>query len=190
MAPPIKNILGQKFGLLTAIEHLGGSDWLFHCECGIDHVATSSNARQMKSCGHLRSNKYEHALTRARWQSMKYRIEDPRCGTYLKYGGAGITIHPRWQIFENFLEDMGPCPSRDYTLDRYPDREGNYEPGNCRWATRSEQRQNQKQYQCSGCGSYDHRRPTCPINPLFRGRGFNICSICGGPGHNAATCGR
>ncbi len=54
-------------------------------------------------------------------------------------------MHDRWRKFEEFLKDVGRRPSAEYTLDRYPNNDGNYEPGNIRWATRSEQQRNRRQ---------------------------------------------
>lgn len=61
---------------------------------------------------------------------------------YPRYGGRGIRICERWQRFENFLADMGKCPSDAHTLDRFPNNDGNYEPGNCRWALDIQQKRN------------------------------------------------
>jgi hypothetical protein len=58
------------------------------------------------------------------------------------YAGKGITVCERWLTFDNFLADMGPRPSLGHSLDRYPDANGNYEPGNVRWATRAQQSRN------------------------------------------------
>ena len=77
-----------------------------------------------------------------RWQSMWERCNYPKHRTYKYYGGRGIVVCERWSKFENFLADMGEPPP-GMSLDRI-DNDGNYEPGNCRWATGKEQRLNQK----------------------------------------------
>lgn len=70
--------------------------------------------------------------------AVKARCLNPKQTGYANYGGAGIEICDRWLSFENFLDDMGERPTRGHTIDRL-DPKGNYEPGNCRWATWPEQ---------------------------------------------------
>jgi hypothetical protein len=69
---------------------------------------------------------------------------NPHHGSYQEYGGAGVKISPRWDKFDDFLADMGQPPSTMHSLDRFPNSNGNYEPGNCRWATPKEQIHNSR----------------------------------------------
>jgi hypothetical protein len=76
------------------------------------------------------------------WRSMKHRCANPRSGRYDRYGARGITVCQRWrESFESFYADMGSRPSPDHSIDRI-NNDGNYEPGNCRWATTAEQNRN------------------------------------------------
>jgi hypothetical protein len=80
---------------------------------------------------------------RGRWKAMLSRCEDPRNIGYHLYGGRGIRVCEHWHSFENFLADVGFPPTTSLTLDRI-DNDGDYEPGNVRWATKREQRLNQR----------------------------------------------
>ena len=78
------------------------------------------------------------------WRDMKTRCLNSNCPDYKNYGGRGIKVCERWMDFTNFLADMGEKPE-GLTLDRI-NNDGNYEPGNCRWATWKEQRRNQRKF--------------------------------------------
>lgn len=75
---------------------------------------------------------------------MKARCSNPKTPSYPEYGGRGITVCKRWEnSFEDFLADMGERPV-GMTIDRFPDINGNYEPGNCRWVTVRDQQNNRR----------------------------------------------
>ncbi len=77
------------------------------------------------------------------WANMLDRCYNPNKPNYKDYGGRGIMVCERWgDSFENFLSDMGLRPSDKHSLDRFPNNDGNYEPSNCRWATRPQQQAN------------------------------------------------
>jgi len=158
--PVAKQLAGQVFGRLTVVERFrsrkGRVTWLCRCECGALHEAVSHalTSGHTKSCGCWKDERnratpvvHGHALrasgkspTYYSWQAMLLRCNNPISKSYKDYGGRGITICDRWLKFENFLADMGERP-KGLTLDRR-NVNGDYEPGNCRWATRKEQAMN------------------------------------------------
>ena len=119
---------------------------LFKCFCGNEFEAQIDNIknRNTKSCGCL---KIKHKLTNHRlyhiWYNMLQRCYNPKNKQYKDYGGRGITVCERWHLVENFIEDIYPTYEEGLTLDRI-DVDGNYEPSNCRWATKSVQNRNTK----------------------------------------------
>lgn len=79
------------------------------------------------------------------WQHMKGRCYNPNHFRYPQYGAKGVTVYKEWvDSFESFIKYVGFAPSPKHTLDRYPNKKGNYEPGNVRWATPTEQSRNTK----------------------------------------------
>lgn len=92
-----------------------------------------------KAMKHRELHGYTKTPTYRTWDKMIQRCSNPKNEEFRNYGGRGIQICERWRLsFKAFLEDMGARPE-GMSIDRYPDKNGNYEPSNCRWATPTEQ---------------------------------------------------
>lgn len=166
--PRYIDITSQRFGRLTALEYAGLKKWRCSCDCGNECIAQASQLRRahIRSCGCLHRGFHKthgHAPHRAetsiyrRWNSMLQRCLNARNKSFKNYGGRGITVCERWLKFENFLADMG-LPPPGLSLDRI-DNDLGYFKENCRWATASEQRINQRNL--AKADSSDAKRVTC-----------------------------
>lgn len=159
------DLTGKVFGRLTVIERRGSDDahnamWFVRCECGVTKtlpgvVMRSGNTRSCGClfCDSVRANSITHGATVNRheaveykaWKAMLYRCKYPRRHPY--HAGRGIQVCRRWKGpkgYTAFRSDVGPRPSPKYSLDRYPDNNGNYRPGNVRWATKQQQALNSR----------------------------------------------
>lgn len=167
-----KDITGQRFGRLIAVkpshsDRRGQLMWECLCDCGKTTVVRGADLRfgKTRSClclyhevivthgGKNRTHGHSHRTLSngspeyQSWMGAKVRCLNPKHKIYPQYGGRGITMCARWRdSFEAFLADMGPRPAGT-SLDRYPNNDGNYEPGNCRWATQREQCNNKRNNQ-------------------------------------------
>ena len=99
----------------------------------------------MRSCnykvrthGHCRHRLADKSITYKSWRNMCARVDNLRREDY-----AHVSLCERWSSFDAFLADMGERPSPDHSIDRI-DPSGDYEPGNCRWATRAQQARNKR----------------------------------------------
>lgn len=145
---------GEKYNRWTVLKVLPDAIRLCRCECGtVKPVFRNALRRGMsKSCGCFKADKQlkhghatpgAHSPTYNVWHGMMQRCFNEKTSGYKYYGGRGIKVCVRWQTFENFLADMGERPE-GLSIDRYPNNDGNYEPGNCRWATAKEQNNNSR----------------------------------------------
>lgn len=153
---------GDRYGKLSVIGETvrnkcgnqSKRQFLCQCDCGTKTVAQLTHLRtgHTVSCGcyrearlgdEQRTHGMRDSATYASWVDMKTRCTNPAATGYQYYGGRGIAVCQRWlDSFDAFLEDMGECPA-GLTIDRI-DSNKNYEPGNCQWATMTQQARNRR----------------------------------------------
>lgn len=167
---PREDLSGRRYGRWTVIEE--GTPryhgkyriiyWMCRCDCGVIREVCGNTLKNgdSTSCGCFHSELMSkifrsHGKTGSRayriWQNMLNRCRREKDEFWHRYGGRGIKVCDRWQVFENFLKDMGE-PEPGMQLDRV-ENDGDYSPDNCRWATVKEQAQNRTsnvRYQYSG----------------------------------------
>ena len=154
-----KNIIGMRFHRLVVSKMTNERKYnrivyLCKCDCGRDHLATADCllGGKSKSCGcRYNSRSKKHGLTGTpefnSWQGMKYRCT-PTAHCHSDYFDRGIKVSDEWKGrdgFQKFLSHVGKKPSPEHSLDRI-DNNGNYEPGNVRWASKSDQMKNRRKY--------------------------------------------
>ncbi len=146
-----EDLTGRKFGRLRVVSCAGQAKkcdnyrWECHCDCGEVVIVKAANLknRYSRSCGcsqrkHMATNTPEYQA----WQGMKNRCHNPNDASFSRYGGRGIKVCDQWRNdFKAFLRNVGPRPSRQHSLDRI-NNDGNYEPGNVRWALADRQARN------------------------------------------------
>jgi hypothetical protein len=151
-----KDLSGMKFNRLLAISHIKERKhhrivWKCKCDCGNISFVQSTNltSGHIKSCG-CKNIDHGHTVgktctpTWKSWKSMRERCNCKTGRSWIYYGSKGTTVCKEWNKYENFLRDMGERPVGT-SIDRI-NTFGNYEPGNCRWATSIQQANNQRRH--------------------------------------------
>lgn len=147
-------LAGKHFGRLVVVgfshkTERGDLYWACRCSCGNEKTVRAGMLRNghVQSCGCLqREAVTTHGGTKTRsfksWESMRQRCNNPNAPDFASYGGRGIKVCDQWADFATFLKDMGERPEGQ-SLDRI-DVNGDYEPGNCRWADPYQQQRNRQ----------------------------------------------
>lgn len=143
LAERSSDLMGQRFGMLLVLSvarRRDGRAWRCRCDCGRETTVPTGklSSGTTASCGCRGQHGMTGTPTWNSWAAMWERCTRAAHPAFPRYGGRGIAVCQQWKDFRNFLADMGERPDGK-TLDRFPNKDGNYEPGNCRWATPREQ---------------------------------------------------
>jgi hypothetical protein len=165
--PPLISLAGMRFDRLVVIRRAGHNPrrqvlWLCGCDCGSETTVRGTDLRRsmVRSCGCLRDEKTRQRAVGRRgsahpsfkhgrpseynaYRNAKDRCTRRRNHAWKRYGGRGIKF--LFTSYEHWVSVLGPKPSPSHSVDRFPDNNGNYEPGNVRWATWTEQNRNKSQ---------------------------------------------
>jgi hypothetical protein len=187
-----KNLTGMRFGHLTAVYIAGRAKrrnitWMCRCDCGAEHVTVAvyllvGDTQSCRSCGYARvaraKTRHGGCINRRRgpemavFQSMIDRCETESNPAYHRYGGRGIRVAPEWRHdFGAFIAHIGKRPTPQHQLDRI-NNDGNYEPGNVRWATRIQNANNKSN---NIHLTWDGRTQTLP--DWAREMGLNVATL-------------
>ena len=155
-----QNLTSQTFHRLTVLAWAGTSGarqypmWKCICRCGATVIVAgwTLTTGHTKSCGCLkrevlaqRKQGLKGLSEYSVWCAMKARCYRRTHPEYFRYGGRGVQVCPQWlHDPARFIKDMGPRPTLKHSIDRFPDKDGHYEPGNVRWATPKEQANNRR----------------------------------------------
>lgn len=158
----MNDLSGKTFGRLTVIQQVEsvGLHLRWECACSCGQIKDVRGGHlvcgKIRSCGCLQNEvriavHTKHGFARKNqrrteyksWTQMLARCYNPAHIEYHRYGAKGVTVCEKWRSsFKSFISDMGEKPTQKHSIDRHPNNKGNYEPGNCRWATAKQQQRN------------------------------------------------
>lgn len=188
MEQRVIQMVGRVSGQLTVIARApqrainGEVMWECLCDCGGTVAASGAHLRQERvtSCGCAQRASWvidgvSRLVEQRTWYGILARCFNVRNANYARYGGRGISVHPDWIGLEGwprFFAHVGPRPSSAHSIDRFPDNNGNYEPGNVRWATGSEQQANKRTTHL-----IEYNGEKLPLKVMAKKYGISRCTL-------------